>query len=67
MDLAVQADNRVKLKEIERAINVWTLLENYKESMKHEDDGDSIVIVSLGTIPKGLVNKLEVLEIRGQW
>ena len=35
-DFAVSADNKIKLKESERRINILTVLENFKKSIEHE-------------------------------
>ena len=53
----------VKLKESEREVNIKTLLENFKKTMEHEDDGDTNRNSCSWNNPQRLVKKLKDLGI----
>ena len=69
MNFAVSADLRVKLKESEKGEKKfdlrWEQKKNKKTTMEHEPGVVPIVISALSTVTKGLIQRLEDLEIRG--
>ena len=64
VDFAFLADYRVKIKESEKRDKYLDLARELKNLWKVMVI--SVVIGALGTIPKGLIKRLEDLEIRGQ-
>ena len=66
MDFAVSADHRVKLKECEKKDNYLDLARELKKLWKMKVTIILIVIGALGIVTKGLVQRLEDLEIIGQ-
>ena len=66
MDFAAQADDRVKLKESEKKDKYLDLAEELKKLWNMKMTFIPIVIGSLGTVTKGLVQGQEDLEIRGR-
>ena len=60
MNFAVPVDHRVKLKENKKKDKYLDLARGLKQTVEHESDGDTF-----GTVTKGLIQGLEVLEIRG--
>ena len=58
MDFAVLADDRVKLKESEKKISTWTLLEIWKKLWNMKVTVISVVIGVLGTVTEGLIKGL---------
>ena len=66
MDFAVSADNRVNLKENKKKYRYYDLGRELKKLWNMKVTLIPIVIGALGTVPKGLVQGLEVMEIRGR-
>ena len=66
MDFAVPADHRVKIKGSEKRDKCLDLARELKKRRNMKVTLIPIVIGALGTIPKGLVKRLEDFEIRGQ-
>ena len=66
VDFAVPANHRVKLKESKKKVKYLDLARELKKLWKIKVTIIPIVIGALGTVTKGLVQKLEDLEIRGQ-
>ena len=66
VDFAVPADHRVKLKESETKNKYLDLAKELKKLWNMKVTIILIIIVSLGTITKGLIKGLEDLEIRGR-
>ena len=66
MDFDVPADNRVKLKESEKRAKYEDLARELKKLWNMLLMVITIVIGVPRTIPKGLVKRLKVSEIRGQ-
>ena len=66
MDFTVPADHRVKLKESEKRNKYLDLAREQKKIWNMKVTGIRIVIGSLGTVNKGLVEGPENLEIRGR-
>ena len=64
VDFAVPSDQRVKLKEIENKDKYLELARDLKKLWTMKMTFIPIVIGTLGTITKGLINELEDLEIR---
>ena len=68
MDFTVPADHRVKLKESKKRGNYLDLAtELKKKKWNMKVTVIPVVTGALVTIPKGLVQKLEKLEIRGDY
>ena len=65
MDFAVPADHRVKLKENEKKDKHLDLARELKKLWNMKVTVIQIVTGSLGTVTKGLIRRLEDLEIRG--
>ena len=65
VDFAVPVDHRIKLKERERRISTTTLQGNWKKAWNVEVTVKAIAICALGTITKGLVQRVENLGIKG--
>ena len=63
MDFAVAANHRVKIKESELTDQYLGLCQRIKKAMELEVAVIPIVIGVLGTVSKGLVRRLEELEI----
>ena len=63
MDVIVSADHRVKLKESEKRDNYLDLARELKKPCKMKVKNIPIIIGSLGTVIKRLVQGLEHLEI----
>ena len=68
MDFAVPADDREIIKESEKRDKYLDLAreQKNKKTMEHEGDGDTNCGWCTWKILKGLVKRLEDLEIRGQ-
>ena len=66
MDFAVLADHRAKLKESEKKDKYVDFARELKKLLDMKVKFIPIVIGSLGTVTKGLVQRLKVLEITGQ-
>ena len=66
MDFTVPVDHRVKIKENEKADKYLDLVTELKNLENIKVTSIPIVIIALGTIPKGLVKRLEKLEIGGR-
>ena len=66
VDFAVPADHRVKLKESEKKDKYLDLPRELKKLWNMKAKVIPIVISSLGTVTKGLIQGLENLEIRGR-
>ena len=67
MSTSVPADHGLKVKECEKKNKYLHLArELKKETMEHEEDKYKILIVSFGTVTKGLLKGLENLEVRGR-
>ena len=66
VDFDVPADHRVELKESENRNKYQTLPEKWKKLWNIKVTMMPIVIGAHGTVTKGLVRKLEDLEIRGR-
>ena len=66
MDIAVPADNRVKLKESEKKNKYLDLARELKKLWNMKGTIIPIVIGAFGTVTKGLLKGLEDLEIRGR-
>ena len=66
MDLSVPAEHRLKLKENGKKDKYLDLSREMKQLWNMKMTVVPIVIGVLGTLTKGLVQKLEGLEIRGQ-
>ena len=64
-DFAAPADHRVKLKESEKKDKYKDLARQQKKIRNMKVTIIPIVIGALGTVNKGLIKELEVLEIRG--
>ena len=64
MDFAVPADHIVKLKESEKKDKYLDLTRELKKLWNMKVMVIQIVISALGTITKGLVKRLEELEIK---
>ena len=65
VDFAVPADHRVKLKERDKKEKCLDLVRGLKKLWNMKVMFILIVIGTLGTVTKGLIKGLEVLEIRG--
>ena len=65
-DLAILADHRVKLKESEKRNKFLNLTRELKELWNMKVTVIPIVSGTLGTVTKGLVKRLEDLEILGR-
>ena len=66
MDFAIPADNRVKLKESENSDKYLELIRELKKLWNMKVTIIPIVIGTLDTVTKGLVQGLEDLEITGR-
>ena len=66
VDFAVPADHRIKLKESEKRDKYLNLARKLKKLWNMKVTVIPIVIGTLGTVTKGLLQGLEDLEIRGQ-
>ena len=66
MDFAVPADHRVKLKESEKKDKYLDLARELKKLWNMKMTFIPIIIGALGTVTKGLIKRLEDLEIRGR-
>ena len=66
MDFAVPVDHRIKLNESEKTDKYLDLARKLKTLWDMKVSVIPIVIGFLGTVIKGLVQKLEDLEIRGR-
>ena len=66
MDFAAPADHRLKLKESKKKDKYLDLVRELKKLWNMKVIVVPIVIGALGTITKGLVKRLDVLEIRGR-
>ena len=66
MNFTVPADHRVKLKENEKMDKYLDLARELKKLWNMKVKVVPIVVVALGTVPKGLEKGLENLEIRGR-
>ena len=66
VDFAAPVDHRVKLKESEKRDKYLELSEELQKPWNMKVTVIPIVNVALGTVTKGLVQGLEVLEIRGR-
>ena len=65
MDFAVPGDHRVKLKESEK--KYWDFVRDFfKKMWNMKVTVIPILIGALGTVTKGLIQRLEDLEIRGR-
>ena len=65
-ELAVSAENRVKIKEIEKRDKCLDLARELRKPWNMRVIMITILIGALGTVPKGLKRGLEELEIRGR-
>ena len=66
VDFAVPADHRVKLKESEKRDKYYELAKDLKKLWNMKVTVIPIVISALGTVTKGLVQRLKDLEITGR-
>ena len=66
MDFAVPVDHRVKLKESEKRNMYLDLARELKKLWNMKVTIIPIVIGALGIVPKGLVQGLKDMEIRGR-
>ena len=66
MDFAILADHIVKLKECEKRDKYFDLSGELKKLWNMKGTSIPIIIGTLGTVTKGLLQGLEDLEIRGR-
>ena len=66
MEFAVPADHRIKLKENEKTDKYRDLARVLKKMWSMKVTFISNVIGAFGTVTKGLIKRLEDLEIRGR-
>ena len=66
MDLVIQADHRIKLKESEKKHKYLDLAREIKKLRNMKVTIVPIVIGAFGTITKGLLKGLEDLEVGGR-
>ena len=66
VDFAIPADHEVKLKESEKRVKYLDLARELKKLWNMKVTVIPSVIGALGTFTKGLVQRLEDLEIRGR-
>ena len=66
MDFAISADHRVKLKECEKKARYLDLARELKKLWNIKVSIKDVVIGGLGTVIKGLIQRLEDSEITGR-
>ena len=67
VDFAIPADHRVKLKENEKRDKYLDLARERKNLLNIRVTVISIVIGTVSTVTKGLIQGMEDLETRGKW
>ena len=66
VDFAVPADHRIKLKECEKKDKCLNLAQELKKLWNMKVTIISVVIGAFGTVTKGLLKRLENLEVGGR-
>ena len=66
VDFAVPADHRIKLKESEKKDKYVDLARELQKLWNMKVTFIPVVIGALGTVTKGLIKRMEFLEIRGR-
>ena len=66
VDFAVPADHRIKLKECEKKDKYLDLARELKQLLNMKVTIITIVIDAFGTVTKGLLKRLEELEVGGR-
>ena len=66
MDFDVRADNKVKIKENEKRDKYLDLASELMKLWNIRVTVIPVVVVALGTVPKGFERRLKMFEIRGR-